>query len=126
MGTLHLDNNSAKGYLFNPADTVYLFLSRLSCCILNLAEKPGITLIPECIHTDLITEANYLTWGRLVSRMASSSHGSSGISTLGSACNGFVEILTYQSMSLLITLVESPSCRILVEHFQPSLNLSGG
>ena len=34
----------------------HLFLSRLACCILNLANKHGITLIPAYIHTHLNVE----------------------------------------------------------------------
>ena len=45
----------------------------------------------------------------------------SGISNLGSTADGFVGILTDQSMSVLLHLGESTlSVRLGFEHFQPS------
>ena len=41
---LHLDNSTAKSMWYS-----FLFLSRSACCILNLAKKHGISLIPACI-----------------------------------------------------------------------------
>ena len=43
-----------------------LFLSRLACCMLNLADKHGIILIPAYISTHLNVEADYLSMGQLV------------------------------------------------------------
>ena len=43
--TLYLDNNAAKAYLCNQGYTAILFLSRLACYILKLADKHGITLL---------------------------------------------------------------------------------
>ena len=54
----HLDNNTAKAYLYNLGGTVFLFLSRPACHILNLAELHGITLIPAYIPTHLNVVAN--------------------------------------------------------------------
>ena len=47
---LHLDNGTDKEYLCNQGGTASLFLSKLAYCILNLANKHGITLIQ---HTNL-------------------------------------------------------------------------
>ena len=44
-----------------------LLLSRLACCILNLADKHGITLISAYIPTNLNVETHYLSQGQLVS-----------------------------------------------------------
>ena len=63
---LHLDNNTAKAYLSYQGGTASLFLPRLACCILNLADKHGITLIPTYTFSHLSVEANYLSQGRLV------------------------------------------------------------
>ena len=43
-----------------------LFLSRLACWILSLADKHGITLIPAYIPTHLNVEADYLSWDQLL------------------------------------------------------------
>ena len=43
---LHLENVTAKAYLCNQGDRVYLLLSRVACHILNLANKLGITFVP--------------------------------------------------------------------------------
>ena len=61
MVALHLDNSMAKAYLCSQDGTAPLFLSRLACSILNLANKHGITLIPACIPTHLNVEANHLS-----------------------------------------------------------------
>ena len=58
MVALHLDKSTAKAYLCNQDGTASLFLCRLACCILNLADKHGITLIPTYIHTHLNVELN--------------------------------------------------------------------
>ena len=47
-------NSTAKAYLCDQGGTESLFLSRLVCCILNLANKHGITFIPAYIPTLLI------------------------------------------------------------------------
>ena len=63
---LHLDNSTANAYLFNWSSTASFFISRVACCILILADKHGITLIPAYIPTHLNVEADYLSQGRLV------------------------------------------------------------
>ena len=57
MVALHLDNTATKASFFH---------FRLVCCILNLANKHGITLIPTYMPTHLDVEASYLSWGWLV------------------------------------------------------------
>ena len=57
--TLPRDNSSAKAYLYNQYGTLYLFLSELACCILNVADKHDITLISAYITTNLNMEADY-------------------------------------------------------------------
>ena len=80
------------------------------------------------IHTYSSQCGSWLSvMGKVGSGMpSSSSHSSSSISTFDSArgwCNG---ILTYQSVSGLLHLGESITSGILViEHFQPSLEVSG-
>ena len=66
MFALLLDNSTTKAYLCNPCGIVSLFLSRLGCHILDLANMHGITLIPENIPTHLNVEATCLSWRRLV------------------------------------------------------------
>ena len=63
---LQLDNFTAKAYLHSQVDTVSLFLSRLACHVLNLADQYDITLTPAYIPTHLNVEANYLLQGKLV------------------------------------------------------------
>ena len=63
---LSLDNSSAKVYSCNQGGTISLFLSRLACHILDLADKHSITLNTAYITTHLNVEANYLSWGMLV------------------------------------------------------------
>ena len=65
------------------------FLSRLACCILHVADKNTILLIPAYIPTHL------------------------NVSILGSTGNGIVTILTYQSMLALLQLGESATSRSL-------------
>ena len=57
MVALHLDNNSAKSYLYNQGGTASPFLSRPACHILNLAHIHGITLIPAYLPTPVNVEA---------------------------------------------------------------------
>ena len=64
--SLHLDNSIAKAYLCNQGSTASLFLLKLACHILSLADKFGITVIPAYILTYLNVEADYLSQGRLV------------------------------------------------------------
>ena len=64
---LHLDNSTDKAYLCNQGGTVSPFLSRLACGILSLTDKYGITLILAYIPTHLNVEANYLSWGQMIS-----------------------------------------------------------
>ena len=63
---LHLDKSTAKAYICNQDGTVSLFLSKLACCILHLADMQGITLIPVYIHTHLGVEADWISWWKLV------------------------------------------------------------
>ena len=63
---LHLDNSTAKAYLYNQGGTVSPFLSKLACHILGLTNKHGITLIPAYIPTHLNMEANYLSWDQML------------------------------------------------------------
>ena len=63
---LHLDNITAKAYLYNQGVTVSPFLSRLACQILSLTDKHGITLIPAYIPTHLSVEADYLSQDQLL------------------------------------------------------------
>ena len=60
---LHLDKSTAGIYFCKKCGTVSVFLFRLACHILNLADKHGITLIPACIPAHLNLEANYLSQG---------------------------------------------------------------
>ena len=55
-----LDNSTAKAYLGNQGGTASLFLSSLACCILKLADKHHITLIPAYTPILLNVEADYL------------------------------------------------------------------
>ena len=63
---LHLDNSTAKAYLYDQGGTASIFLSRLACYILNLANKHGITFISAYMPAHLNMEANYLSQGRFV------------------------------------------------------------
>ena len=64
---LHFHNSTAKGSLYNQEDAASNFLSRISCCILNLADMHGINLLPTYLLTYLNVEADYPSQGRLVS-----------------------------------------------------------
>ena len=66
MVALHLDNNTAKSYLFKQGGTASSFYSRLACHILNQSDMHVITLIPVYISIHLNVEADYLAWGRLL------------------------------------------------------------
>ena len=59
VAALHLDNSTAKAYLFNQGGTVSPFLSRLACWILSLTDKLGISLLPAYIPTHLNVEADF-------------------------------------------------------------------
>ena len=54
MVDIHLDSSTAKAYLCYQGSTASLFLSRLVCHILYLADKHSITLI-------LSVEADYVS-----------------------------------------------------------------
>ena len=47
-------------YLCNKVGTVSFQLSRVACCILNVADKHGIIPIPAHIPTHLNVKADYL------------------------------------------------------------------
>ena len=66
VGTLHLDNSTAKAYLHNQSGTVSPCFSRLTWQILSLIEKHDITLIPAYIPTHLNVEDNYLSQGQML------------------------------------------------------------
>ena len=74
MVALHLDNNTAKASLHNQGGTIPLFLSRLACHILNMADMHGITLIPAYISAHLNVETDYLSQRRLVPDCKSGVH----------------------------------------------------
>ena len=63
---LHLDKSTAKAYLCNQGGAVSPFLSRLTCQILSLTNKHGITLLPAYIPTHLNVEADFLSWDWLL------------------------------------------------------------
>ena len=63
---LHFDDSTAKAYLYNQGGTVSPFLSRLTCWILSLTDKHGITLLPAYIPTHLSVKADFLSWDRLL------------------------------------------------------------
>ena len=76
---LHLDNSNSRAYLCSHDGTAYRFLSRVACCILNLAKKNSIIIIPayityksHCGRWLSITE-------KVGSRVASPSSHSSGL-----------------------------------------------
>ena len=50
---LHLYTSTAKAYRCNQDGTVSMFLSRLTYCLLCLANKSVITLIPAYIPTSM-------------------------------------------------------------------------
>ena len=56
---LHLHSITAKAYLCDEGATGSLIHFRLACCILNLANKNGITLTPAYIPTHHNVEADY-------------------------------------------------------------------
>ena len=60
VDSLHFDNKISKACLCNQDGRASLFLSRLACNILNLANKDGITLNPTYIPTHLNLEADFL------------------------------------------------------------------
>ena len=60
--SLHLDNRTAKAYLCKQGSTVSLFLSKLFCSMLNLADKQVINLIQAQAPIHLNVEASYLLW----------------------------------------------------------------
>ena len=62
---LQLDNNTIKAYLCKQVGTVLYSLSIHACCILNLANNHGITLIPAYHPTHLNEEVDYLSLGNL-------------------------------------------------------------
>ena len=65
---LHSDISTAKAHLCTQGGTASLFLSRLVCHILNLADKHGITPTAAYMPTQLIVEADYLPPGQLVAK----------------------------------------------------------
>ena len=61
MFALYLGNNTAKAYLCYQSGTASPFLYRLTCWILSLTNKHGITLISAYIPTYLNVEVDYLS-----------------------------------------------------------------
>ena len=78
VAALQLDNSTSKAYLCNQGGTTSLFLSWLAYCILNMADKCGITLIRNkyswniqfcsysSVHTYPSQYGSWLSQGRLV------------------------------------------------------------
>ena len=66
MFALPVENSTAKAYLCNQGGTESLFLSILAFCILNMANKHGINLIPAYIATHLNVVTNFLRCAWLV------------------------------------------------------------
>ena len=62
---LHLENSTVKAYVHNQGGTASPFLCRLPCCILNLANMHGITLIPAYISTHFNGAADFPSLARL-------------------------------------------------------------
>ena len=63
---LHLDNITDKADLSDQIGRVSQFLSILACCLLNLANKHAVTLIPANKLTHLNVETDYLLQGRMI------------------------------------------------------------
>ena len=124
---LHLDNSMAKAYLCNQGDTVSPFLSRLTCQILCLTDKHGITLIPAYIPIDLNVEAQLSVPGSDASRVAASLSGGSGsFSSLGPSRGGPAGIFSFHSMPALLHIgICTTSGGLGVECLQPSMEVSG-
>ena len=61
-----LDSSAVEAYLCNQSGTISLSLSRLACCVLDVANKHDMTVILAYIPTHLYMEAVYLSGGRLV------------------------------------------------------------
>ena len=123
---LQLDNSIAKAYLCNQGDAVYFFLSRPAFCILNLANKCGITIIPAYIPTHLYVEASYLSWGMLVPERHLLPHNCpSSFPTLESTGVGSFGFLMYQSISALVDSRKTIAFRSFgCECIQPSMEVS--
>ena len=98
----HLDNSTAKVYLCKQGGTVFLFLSRPACCILNLAGKYGIALISAYIYTHLNVEADYLLQGWLVQKWHLLPHMVQVAFSPWDHPGGSVGTLLYQLMSALL------------------------
>ena len=104
---------------------ISFILSRLACCILNLANKHGITPTPTYIHTHLIVEPSYIAQERLFPEWHLLPLIAQAVSRLWSTGGGSVGILTYQSMSALLHFGKFIASGSLgVECFQPSLDIS--
>ena len=88
MAALHLDNRSAKAYLCYQGESAFMFLFRLACHILNLANMPGINLLTAYLPTYLNMET---ITGKVGSREAmSSSHSPGSMSIFGVIRGGFL------------------------------------
>ena len=123
---LHLDNSKAKAFLCNQGGTPSVFLSRLTCHILNLTDKCGIILISVYIPTHLNVKADCLSWGRLVPEWNLSLCSSGQHFNLRINRSRIFGILMYQGMSELLHLGKSTTSRRLgVECFQQSWDISG-
>ena len=124
---LHLDNNTAKTYLYNQGGTVSPFLSRLACWILSLTDMHGITLIPSYIPTHLYVEADYLSqdqmlpeWHLLLQVAQAAFH------LWGPSRGGPTGTFSFYSIPVLLYLGNSTTSGGLgVECLQPSLVFSG-
>ena len=61
----HLDKWTSKAYVCNQGSTAS-FISRQACCILNLAKKHDINLIPTYIPTHLNVKVDFQSEEALV------------------------------------------------------------
>ena len=124
---LHLDNSTAKAYLYNQGGTVSSFLSSLACWILILTNKHGITLIPAYTPTHLNVEADYLSWDQLLPEW----HLLPQVAQAAFCLWGLPEVdllapSPFYSMPTLFHLGNSTTSGGLeVECLQPSLDFSG-
>ena len=66
VGSLHLDNDTAKVYLCNQGSTASNFLFETSLLHFNLAGINGFNLLPAYLPTHLKVEAEYLSQVRFV------------------------------------------------------------
>ena len=88
-------------YVCNQGGTASFFLSRLVCCILDVANKHGITLYCSMHTYHLSVETNYLSCSQLNPEWHLLPH-------IAQATFQSVSVLLYQSVSALLHLRKSP------------------